>query len=119
MVIDDSLIGTVNVTEGLKETGALLVNSSESIEKIRSKLSSFKGKIYIVDASKISRECLKANFPNTAMLAAIIKVTGIMNKEELLKDMLGSFKHKFARKPDVIEPNMQAINRAYDEVIGG
>ena len=39
-----------------------------------------------------------------------------MTKEELEKNMLESFKHKFAKKPDVIEPNMQAIKRAYEEV---
>ena len=64
-------------------------------------------------------ECLKANFPNTAMLSAIVKITGIMTKDELLADMEGSFKHKFARKPEVIEPNMQAVKRAFDEVTGG
>ena len=64
-------------------------------------------------------ECLKANFPNTAMLAAIVKITGVMTKDALLKDMKESFKHKFARKPEVIEPYMMAIERAYDEVSGG
>ena len=64
-------------------------------------------------------DCLKANFPNTAMLSAIIKITGVMTKEQLLNDMKESFKHKFARKPEVIEPNMKAIERAYDEVTGG
>ena len=64
-------------------------------------------------------DCLKANFPNTAMLSAIVRITGVMTKEELLKDMEGSFKHKFARKPEVIAPNMEIIERAYDEVTGG
>lgn len=119
VVVDSSLIGIVDILNGLKKDGAILVNTSETIEKIRTKLDGFTGKIYTIDASKISRECLKADFPNTALLSAIIKITGIMDKEALLKDMLGSFQHKFARKPEVIEPNMQAITRAYDEVIGG
>ena len=53
------------------------------------------------------------------MLSAIIKITGIMSKEELEKNMLDSFKHKFAKKPEVIEPNMQALIRAYNEVLEG
>ena len=53
------------------------------------------------------------------MLSAIVKITGIMTKDELLKDMEESFKHKFARKPEVIAPNMEAVKRAFDEVIGG
>ena len=50
------------------------------------------------------------------MLAAIIKVSGIMNDEELIKDMQGSFKHKFAKKPEVIDGNMKALERALKEV---
>lgn len=119
VVVDDSLLESVEVTKGLKKDGALLINTEKSVEDIRKVLGGFKGKIYTIDASRISRECLKANFPNTAMLSAVIKITRIMSKEELLKDMEEAFKHKFLRKPEVIGPNMQAIKRAYDEVIGG
>ena len=50
------------------------------------------------------------------MLAAIVKVSGIMSDEELLNDMEGSFKHKFAKKPEVIEGNMNALKIALNEV---
>ena len=119
VIVDDTLIDTVDVTKGLKEDGAILINTAKQIDEIKESLKGYKGKIYTVDASKISLECLKANFPNTALLSAIIKITNIMSKDELLKDMETSFKHKFARKPEVIEPNMEAVKRAYDEVIGG
>jgi pyruvate ferredoxin oxidoreductase gamma subunit len=119
VVVDDTLIGPVDVTKGLKKEGAILINTSESLEKIKEKLKGFTGNVYILDATKISLECLKANFPNTALLAAIIKITNIMDKDTLLKDMEGSFKHKFARKPEVIPPNMECLTRGYDELIGG
>lgn len=119
VVVDDTLLESVNVTSGLKKDGAILINTSKNITEIKEKLPEFTGKIYTLDATKISLECLKANFPNTAMLSAIVKITNLMTKEELLKDMEDSFKHKFARKPEVIAPNMEAIKRAYDEVIGG
>ncbi len=119
VVVDETLIGTVDVTKGLKKGGSILVNTAESIDDITKKIGDLDAKIYTIDASKISNECLKADFPNTSLLAAIIKITGIMNKEELLENMRESFKHKFARKPEVIEPNMLAITRAFDEVIGG
>ena len=119
VVVDDTLIGSVNVTQGLKENGAILINTNKPIDEIKNYFKDYKGKIYTIDASKISRECLKANYPNTAMLSAIVKITGIMTKDELLKDMEESFKHKFARKPEVIAPNMEAVKRAFDEVIGG
>lgn len=116
VVVDDSLIGTIDVTSGLKKDGAIIINTNEDIEEIRKKLNGYKGKIYTIDASKISIECLKANFPNTAMLAAVVHVTGIMSKEELLSNMEDAFKHKFAKKTEVIEPNMKALLRGYEEI---
>ncbi|MEG2348720.1 MAG: 2-oxoacid:acceptor oxidoreductase family protein [Clostridia bacterium] len=119
VVVDDTLIESVDITKGLKKDGAILINTPSHPEKIRERLKGYEGTIYTINATKISKDCLKANFPNTAMLSAIVKITKIMTKDELLKDMKNSFAHKFSRKPEVIEPNMQAITRAYDEVIGG
>ena len=61
-------------------------------------------------------ECLGKYFPNTPMLAAIVKVSKVMSDEDLLNDMEGSFKHKFAKKPEVIEGNMKALKLALNEV---
>ena len=61
-------------------------------------------------------ETLGKYFPNTPMLAAIGKVSGIMNETDFIKDMEGSFKHKFAKKPEVIDGNMKAIEMALNEV---
>ena len=119
VVVGDTLLEAADVTNGLKAEGGILINTSKQPEELRQYLKGYTGKIYTIDATKISMDCLKANFPNTAMLSAIVRITGVMTKEELLKDMEGSFKHKFARKPEVIAPNMEIIERAYDEVTGG
>lgn len=119
VVVDDSLIGAIDVTSGLKDNGAIVINTNEDIDSLRKKLNGFSGKIYTIDASKISLECLKANFPNTAMLAAVVNITKIMSKEELVDNMKDAFSHKFAKKPEVIEPNMEALLRGYDEIKGG
>lgn len=119
VVVDDSLIGAVDVTSGLKDNGTIVINTNEDIDSLRKKLNGFSGKIYTIDASKISLECLKANFPNTAMLAAVVNITKIMSKEELVDNMKDAFSHKFAKKPEVIEPNMEALLRGYDEIKGG
>lgn len=119
VVVDDTLIGTVDIAKGLKKGGSILVNTDKTPEEIKAKLNNVNGKVYTIDASKISKECLKANFPNTSMLAAIVNITNIMSKEALISNMEESFKHKFAKKPEVIEPNLKAIVRGYDEVNGG
>ena len=61
-------------------------------------------------------ETLGRYFPNTPMLAAIVKVTGIMSDDAFIEDMKGSFKHKFAKKPEVIDGNMKALQIALNEI---
>ena len=116
VVVDDTLLETVPVTSGLKNTGAIVINTTKNAEEIKGLLKGYEGKVYKIDARKISEEALGRYFPNTPMLAAIVKVTGIMKDEELLADMQKSFKHKFAKKPEVIEGNMKALEMALNSV---
>ena len=116
VVVDDTLLETVNVTAGLKETGAIVINTTKSADYLKEVLKGYKGSIYTIDARKISEEALGKYFPNTPMLASIVKVADIMTDEALLEDMKGSFKHKFAKKPEVIEGNMKALELALKEV---
>ncbi len=116
VVVDDTLLDCVDVTAGLKENGAIVINTTKEAEEIKSKLNGYKGGVYIVDARKISLGTLGKYFPNTPMLAAIVKVSKVMTDDQLLSDMEGSFKHKFAKKPEVIEGNMNALKMALNEV---
>ena len=116
VVVDDTLLESVDVTAGLKEEGAILINTTKPAEVLRKELKGYKGDIYTLDARKISLETLGKYFPNTPMLAGIVKISKIMTDEELIEDMKGSFKHKFAKKPEVIEGNMKALEMALKEV---
>lgn len=116
VVVDDTLLESVNVTSGLKETGAIVINTTKDNEYLKKSLNGYNGSIYKIDARKISMQSLGKYFPNTPMLAAIVKVSNIMTDEEFLNDMIGSFKHKFAKKPEVIEGNMKALEMALKEI---
>ena len=116
VVVDDTLLDSVDVTAGLKESGAIVINTTKDIDILKDKLNGYKGSIYTIDARSISIEALGKYFPNTPMLAAIVKVSNVMSDEDFLKDMEGSFKHKFAKKPEVIEGNMKALELALKEV---
>ena len=116
VVVDDTLIESVDVTAGLKKTGAIVINTTKDGEYLKKHLKGYEGEIYKIDARKISMETLGKYFPNTPMLAAIVKVSKVMTDEEFLNDMKGSFKHKFAKKPEVIEGNMKALEMALKEV---
>ena len=116
VVVDDTLLETVPVTEGLKETGAIIINTTKTVAELKPLLHGYSGKVYTIDARKVSEAALGKYFPNTPMLASIVKVSGIMTEQEFLDDMKESFKHKFAKKPEVIEGNMKALELALKEV---
>ena len=116
VVVDDTLLESVNVTAGLKKEGAIVINTTKEYEEIKKLLKGYEGEIYKIDARKISEEALGKYFPNTPMLAAIVKVSKVMTDEAFLNDMQGSFKHKFAKKPEVIDGNMKALEMALQSV---
>ena len=116
VVVDETLLSAVDVTAGLKADGAIVINSGKNPEELRPLLKGYTGKVCTIDAGKISEEELGRNFPNTPMLAAIVKVSGIVEQEAFVKDMEASFKHKFASKPLVIDGNMRALKRSMEEV---
>jgi len=118
VVVDDTLLTSVDVTAGLKESGAIIINTTKSPEEVRPLLKGYKGKVCTIDARTISIETLGKYFPNTPMLGAVVKVSGVMDEKEFLADMVESFKHKFAKKPEVVEGNIKALERAMQEVKG-
>ncbi|MCX8128956.1 MAG: 2-oxoacid:acceptor oxidoreductase family protein [Clostridia bacterium] len=118
VVVDDTLLTSVDVTAGLKESGAIIINTTKTPEEVRPLLKGYKGKICTIDARTISIETLGKYFPNTPMLGAVVKVSGVMDEKKFLEDMVDSFKHKFAKKPEVVEGNVKALERSMQEVKG-
>jgi pyruvate ferredoxin oxidoreductase gamma subunit len=118
VVVDETLLNSVDVTAGLSEDGAVVVNTAKSPEEIRPLLKGYKGKVATIDARSISEEALGRYFPNVPMLGAVVKVAHLMEDEPFVKAMEKSFKHKFASKPQVIDGNMKALKKAMQEVKG-
>lgn len=118
VVLDATLIGKVDVTQGLPDAGIIIINSSESPKELRKILGLNKAKVYTVDASRISRETIGREIPNTPMLGALVKVTGLINFERMLEDNKKKLTAKFKNRPEVIEGNIKSIQRAYEEVKG-
>ena len=118
VVVDEGLLESVDVAKGIKPGGAIIVNSTRTPAEVRNEIRDFDGRVYTIDAKKVSVACLGKYFPNTPMLAATVKVSGVMEKDTFLNEMEASFNHKFASKPEVIEGNMNAIKMAFEEVQG-
>lgn len=119
IVVDETLLSSVDVTKGLKEDGAVIINSEKAPGELRPLLRGWQGKIYAVDARRISEETIGSNYPNTPMLAAAVKVSSIVDSEQFVRNMEESFRHKFASKPNVVEGNMKAIRKSLEEVHAG
>lgn len=115
-VVDETLLHTVDVTAGLKKEGAIIVNTAKSKEEIMPQLNGYEGRVVTIDARTISEEALGKYFPNSPMLAAVVATTGVMPKETFLHEMHASYKHKFAKKPEVIDGNMKALEMAFAAV---
>lgn len=116
VVVDETLLDSVDVTAGLKKEGAIIINTSKKSEDIMEHLNGYEGKVFTVDARKISMETLGKNFPNSPMLAATVAVSRVMPREKFITEMRASYEHKFAKKPEVIDGNMQALEKAFDVV---
>lgn len=116
VVVDETLLDAVDVTKGLSEDGAIIINTAKSPDEVRAQLGGYNGKICTIDARRISEETLGKNFPNTPMLAAAVKISGVVEPEKFVSDMQASFQHKFSHKPQVITGNMAALTKSMKEV---
>jgi pyruvate ferredoxin oxidoreductase gamma subunit len=117
VVLDDHLLETVSVAEGMKPTSVLLVNTKMSPEEVRNKLKlGEKIKIYTIDADKISLETIGKKIPNTPMMGALVKVMGNISIDSVLANVRERLEKKFRHKPEVITGNIESIKRAYNEI---
>ncbi len=113
VVVDETLLHSVDVTAGLKTDGAIIINTDKSTDEVKPLLNGYAGRVYTVDARKISVNSLGKYFPNSPMLAAAVAVSQVMDREDFIKEMRASYEHKFAKKPEVIEGNMKALTETF------
>jgi pyruvate ferredoxin oxidoreductase gamma subunit len=116
VVLDAGLMEAVDVTAGLGEDGVLLINTPESPAEVRMRLHWNGAKLYTVDASKIAVETIQRDVPNTPMMGALLKASPIMKFESMLEDTKHKLEKKFKNRPEIVEGNVNAIRRAYEEV---
>lgn len=116
IVVDESLLESVDVTKGLSPEGAIVINSSRAPEALRPLLRGYSGRVCTIDARRISEEILGNYFPNTPMLAAAVQVSGVIEGAQFVQSMEAAYRHKFATKPQVIEKNLACLMQSMKEV---
>lgn len=114
VVIDPTLLGAVNVTDGIGDDGVIIVNSEHPPSEVRKKIGFNKGKVFTVDATKIAMETFGKPIPNTPMLGALVAATGMISLDSLKEQIRAVFSKKLGEK--AVESNIIAIDRAAKEV---
>jgi len=114
VVLDDSLLDTIDVVAGLTLEGSVVINYKEKPEDIDL------GKeirTASVNATSVALEILKAPITNTAILGSFAKATGIINIESLEEAIKSRFGEKLGEK--VGERNALAARTAYENTVIG
>ena len=116
-ILDETLLGIVDVAEGLTEDGVVIVNSCSAPDAVAADLRLPADKVACVDASGISKEALGREMPNTPMLGALAKVTGVLGVDDVVSHVKKTFGKKFNQ--EVVDANVEAVTRAFEEVVVG
>ncbi len=114
IVVDSSLLGAVPVDANVAPDGVILSNTTKSVAEVRRILTLNGQKLACLDATQIAVDCFGMQKPNTPMLGAIARVTGLVALDTLLVEVEEIFSKKFP--PKVVEGNIKAVQRAYQEV---
>lgn len=109
VVLSPGLLSQIDVTEGLKENGKIIINSSKTPAELKSEFG-FKQPVASVNASKIALDTIKLPITNTSMMGALEKVTEIVKMDSLVEQL----RERFGKRAD---PNIEAMNRAYNETV--
>lgn len=108
IILDSTLLRTINPSDGLKENGFVIINSHKNADELKEL---FPGhNIACVDASKIAKEELGVPITNTTMLGALIKASGVVDIEALEEPV----RERFGL---LAQKNINAYTRAFNETV--
>jgi pyruvate ferredoxin oxidoreductase gamma subunit len=116
IVLDQSLLGIVDVAKGAPDDAIVLVNSEKSPAELRKQYGFAGHRLFTVAATRIAVDTIKRPIPNTPMVGALTRITGLFDVEDVVEFLQHEFGKKFP--PKVVEGNVNAIRRSYEEVQG-
>ena len=116
VVLDPSLLGIVDVTAGAPDDAIVLVNSEMSPAELRAHYGLEGFRYCTIAATRIAVETIKRAIPNTPMVGALTRITGLLDIDDVVAFLREDFGKKFP--PKVVEGNIAAITRSYEEVQG-
>ena len=115
IVMDDTLLASTDVMEGIHEDGILIFNTTMTAEEARAAVNAPASvRVAVVDASGIAMATIKKDMPNTPIVGALAKVTGLFPLDLVKERLVITFGKKFSQ--EIIDANLASVERAYQEV---
>lgn len=117
IVLDQTLLETIDVTAGIKDGGSIIVNTPKDPDEVFKLLHKDGDKnisLFTVDASRISLETIGKVMPNTPMVGALVKVMDLLKLKSLDETIKKTLSKKISNH--IVEANIAAAERAYEEV---
>lgn len=115
VVFDPTLIGAVNITEGLKDNGILVINTQLEPDELRERLGLTANiSVHTVDATRIAMETTRRNMPNTPMIGALLRAVSVVSKKSAIEYMHKTLTSRLGQ--GIADANKMAFERAFNEV---
>lgn len=115
VLLDETLLGVIDITEGIKPEGIVVINTTETPAEMRAKLNVPESvRVATIDASGIALATIKRDIPNTPIVGALTRVSGVVNVDSVKGQLVKTFGKKFAQ--EMIDANLESVDRAYREV---
>jgi pyruvate ferredoxin oxidoreductase gamma subunit len=115
IVLDPTLLDVVDVLEGTNDDTVVIINTADTMDMISKKLKIGNRRLWILNGTKIALDTIGRPIPNTPMLGALVRATALIKLDTLYSDLRKKFGKKFPER--VIQGNLDAIKRAYEEVV--
>ena len=109
IVLDSGLLDIVDVEEGMRDNGVIVVNTALGMKEFKNRYT-FSHRLCLVNANKIALEILKRPITNTTMLGAMIKATGAVNLESMKKPL-------YERFGKIASINYSAMEAAFEKAL--
>ncbi len=114
LVLDSSLLESIDVCEGLKEGGTVIINTHLTPDRLREQFPVLKDKnLWVLNADRISTDEIGRPMPNMPLLGALVRATGVVELKSVIDDIKEEFSRKFA--PKILEGNIRAVEKAHEE----
>ncbi len=114
LVLDATLLGTIDVTDGAPDDAVIIINTDQSPAEVKTQQDFGLRRVCTVAATQIAVATIGKGIPNTPMIGAMAKATGLFTLDEIEEHLRLSFGKKFSEK--IVEGNVEAVRRAYNEV---